>query len=359
MAVGLLLLSLLGFGALAVDLGIVRLGSSELQQTLDSAAFSGAQRFDGTQAGIDAAVATAIRVAAANPVMGQTIAVPAGNVVPGTWDPKTLVFTPWLGGDPTPVNALRINRDGLVLPAALGGAAFGRSSYDVDARSMAYRPRSAGPVSQAPCWLPVAVPSCRLDGVPAGTNPPPLKFTFNPTPSDSIAWALPDGNPNSKDILGQLQQTCGGSTLERGEHVYVNEGVHDVAIKAVANILNATSGAKPGTWDAAAYGPIPPRDGVLANTPSDSGVRGSRYGNVLEGVVPLVEGCGTSFTGKLAIEGFAWGVIYDVDDHGNGKNLWMQLDVTKSHDTWGQVDQDDDPPATNVLGAGQPQFAGW
>ena len=30
--------------------------------------------------------------------------------------------------------------------------------------------------------------------------------------------------------------------------------------------------------------------------------------------------------------GFAWGVVYDVDDHGTGKNLRVKLDLTYEYD---------------------------
>jgi hypothetical protein len=364
MIVGLLFLSLLGFGALAVDMGLVRVGSSHLQHSLDSAAFSGVQQLDGSELGIQRAMLTAAAIASENPVMGRLVTITPADIQPGTWDPDTQVFTAWaLGDDPEPVNALRIRRDGLAIPAALGAAAFGAMGYAVDAKAMAFRPWAADPLYETPCYLPLAIPDCYLDGVPEGSNPPPIEFSFQPTPSDNIAWGLPDGNPSSTSVRDQLVGNCSHDPISIDDLIYVNEGLHTDALKAAAEIMNYNNGAVlPTLWDVGAYGGLPLRDGVNANLPGETSILPGNYGNVIEGPVPLVEAgasCDVSFATSLKITGFAWGVIYDVDARGWGKNMFVQLDVTKTHEIWGGTTKDTDPPADNVLGAGVPQFGGW
>jgi Putative Flp pilus-assembly TadE/G-like len=358
--VGMMFTATLGFGALAVDLGVVRVGDAQLQHTLDSAVLSGVQRFDGTEEGIDSALATAQAIAQANPVFGQIVSLTGAGLVAGAWDPLTGSFSPWsAGGEVTPaaVNALVATLDGHPLPAALGGAAFGTSEYLVDGRAAAYRKLGAGPLAGAQCYLPLAVPECKVPG--GTTNPPPTKFTFNPTPSDSVAWGLPNANPSSSALNAQLLDLCGSDPYGLGDMVFVNEGVHNSALKTLGNLLNVAPGDGTTTWNSELYGPLPARDGVTANLPKDSAVGVNRWGNTVEGVVPIVDGCADSFTGQLEIQGFAWAVVYDVRTRGDDKNLFMQLDVVHPHEVWGPTDPADDQVHDNVMGTGGPQFGGW
>jgi hypothetical protein len=360
--VGLLFVTLLGFGALAIDVGLVRVGSAHLQHSLDSAAFSGVQQLDGTADGVDRAIATAIEIAAENPVLHTAVALADTDIVPGNWDPASQQFTAWDGVDPAVVNALRIQTDELPVPAGLGAVAFARSTYAVEARAMAFRPWAAGPLSETPCYLPLAIPDCTVSGLPEGVNPPPMRFTFNPSPSDNVAWGLPGVNPNTADVRDHLAGQCSGRPVGIGDPLHVNEGLHNDALREVAQILNGEHGTDASLWDLAAYGALPLRDGQHANTLVESGVVPSRWGYTLEGPVPLVAGgedCSVPFTGTMEITGFAWGIIYDVDLHGADKNLFIQLDRTGTHETWGQTTTDPEPPADNVLGAGPPRFGGW
>jgi hypothetical protein len=285
-------------------------------------------------------------------------------VILGKWSPATQVFTPWDGVDPTFVNALRIRHQDLPVPAGLGAVAFARSAYAVDARAMAFRPWAAGPLAQTPCFLPLAIPDCNVDDLEDGENPPPIKYTLSPTPSDNVAWGLPGSNPSSSNVRDQLAGQCSHQPVEVGDPLYVNEGLHTDALKEIAKILNGTSGTQPSLWDLAAYGSLPLRDGVYANALLESSVLPSRYGYTVEGPVPLVsggddDGCAVSYTGTMEITGFAWGVIYDVDARDTGKNLYIQIDRTKTHAVWGQTTSDPETPTENVLGSGPPQFAAW
>ena len=78
------------FVGLVVDFGIARLVQSQLQAATDVAAVAGARRLDGSAAGVAAARATAVDVAAANYALNDPVQVdpnadndPDGDVVLG------------------------------------------------------------------------------------------------------------------------------------------------------------------------------------------------------------------------------------------------------------------------------------
>ncbi|MCA9495189.1 MAG: hypothetical protein KC621_34915 [Myxococcales bacterium] len=354
---GLMLSTLLGFAALSVDIGLIRVAKTELQASLDSAAVSAAGELNGTAAGRTAAVETAVEVAAVNTVIGAAVVLPPANVELGVYDADTGTFT--LADGTTPnvqVNAVRIVDTGVTFDAILGQVAFGQASYGVNSRAMAVRSWSGKKAGSSQCFLPFAIPDCHLAGTAPGTNPDPFKFTFSPTPTDSIAWGDPDANPNSADIKSQLSGQCSHEEIELGDPMYVNEGSHTTALQLIGDVLNNSTALVPTTWDTTLYGAMPARDGVHANLPAKSDVTVANWGNTLQGVVALVDGgtdcSAVSFTGSLTITGFAWGVVYDVQDSGSDKNVWMQLDLINEHEIWG--DADDSGTGPTVIAADPP-----
>jgi Putative Flp pilus-assembly TadE/G-like len=91
------LVALLGFIALAIDLGVVMVAKSQIQNAADAAAFAGARTLTGgVNANMTQATTNGQNVAAANVVMGQSV--PAANVTMtyGSYhyDPGTLTFSP-------------------------------------------------------------------------------------------------------------------------------------------------------------------------------------------------------------------------------------------------------------------------
>ncbi|MCB9688611.1 MAG: hypothetical protein H6735_26470 [Alphaproteobacteria bacterium] len=358
---GLMMSTLLGFSALSVDIGLIRVAKTELQASLDSAAVSAASELNGTAAGRVAAVQTAVEVAAANTVIGAAVNLPPANVVLGIYDPDTATFTVADGTTPNvQVNAVRIVDTGVTFDAILGQVAFGQASYGVTSRAMAVRSWSGHKAGSSECFLPFAIPDCHVANTPPGTNPPPMKFTFSPTPTDSVAWGDPDANPNSNDVRSQLLGQCSHDTIEIGDPMYVNEGSHTTALQTISDILNNSAAITPTAWDTSLYGPKPLRDSIHANLITKSDVSIGNWGNTLQGVVALVDGgsdcSAVSFTGSLTITGFAWGVVYDVKKTGSDKNVWMQLDLINDHEIWGEPDDSasgtttiaTDPPAMVV-----------
>jgi hypothetical protein len=357
----LLLTTVLGFTALSVDIGVTRLARTQLQTAVDAAAISGAQELDGTADGIALAEARAIEFAAYNTVLAVPVELTAAEVEVGTFDVATQLFTAWDGGeDPATVNAVRINETAAPVLPFLARVALDVGLLDVQATSLALRPLAAGPAGATECFLPFAIPDCHLAGLPAGTNPDVFKFTFAPTPTDSISWGDPDQNPNTNEVRNQLTGMCDQGEIAVGDPMHVNEGNHTSAIQKLADILNEATAVEVVPWDAALYGPMPARDGVSANTAAQSAVTAANWGNTLQGVVAFVDGgddCdNVSFTGEIPITGFAWAVIYDVKQSGSNKNVWMQLDVNAEHQIWGDVDES--AVGDNVLGVGAASLGG-
>jgi hypothetical protein len=357
--VGISLTSLLGFGALSVDIGMIRLGTTQLQQTVDAAAISATSALDGTDDGITEAIAVALEVALANPVMGRTVTLSRSDVVPGVWDKDTGTFEAWAtGDDPSEVNAIRVSHTPPALVPGLGALAFGRTGYSIEARSMSQRRMGAEVARSTQCYLPIAVPDCQLQGLAAGTNPGPMEFTLAPSPTDAIAWADPDMNPNSRDLRDQLQGQCDYSEIELDQQLYVNEGNHTTAIQAlneILDVLNDQAPVMPDQWDTSLYGALPAR-------PADSGVSASNWGNVLQGPIPLIDAgsdCSTvSFTGTKRITGIAWGVLYDVQDSGSHKYIGVQLDVVNPHEIWGD-NTSANTSSSNVRVPSDPELVSW
>jgi Flp pilus assembly protein TadG len=388
--------TLLGFGALSVDIGMISLASAELQQTVDSAAFSGSQELDGTTAGIARAITTAQSVAKANPVLGRSITLATADITAGAWDHTTGAFDAYVSGDdPETINALRVQHAPPAIAPGLGALAFGKQGYTITRRSMAERRMGSEPAASSPCYLPFAIPSCHLAGLAAGTNPAPFTFTFNPSPTDSVSWGMPGKNPNSNDIRDQLEGSCDGDVLEMDDDIHVNEGVHNSALKALADILNNQGAANPEEWDETLYGTMPSQPGATIGTNSvgftlmangngngnggnngggnssggssssgsskSSGIGTSNWGNTLQGPIPLVDAgddcSNVSFSGSFKVVGIAWGVIYDVQDQGSDKYVSMQLDVVNEHDIWG--DKATSSVGTNVMVPSEPMFTNW
>jgi hypothetical protein len=355
-----LLATVLGFTALSVDIGLVRVARTQLQTAVDAAAVSGAQELDGTVAGITSARARAIEFGAYNNVLTHKVTLTTSEVDVGAYNSTTKAFKSYKAGDDvTLVNAVRITKSGSDVVPMLGKFLFGTDALSVKATSLAQRPTNDGALGNTACFLPFAVPDCALAGVAAGSNPPPMVFQMSPTPKDKIAWGNPTNNPNANDSRDQLMGQCDAGQIDEGDPFYVNEGQADSALKQVADILNNKTTAPVKPWDTT-LGALPARNGTTANSPSVSSIASKNYGTTLQGLIALVDGgtnCKTvSFTGTKTITGLAWGVVYDVANAGNTKNVWIQLDTKNIHQAWG----DSSPTAkgTSVQGTGDASLGG-
>ncbi len=357
MVLGLSMGTLLGFSALAVDIGMVRAAKTQLQVGVDAAVLGGVGYLDGTQAGVDLARSHTPVLAAHNDVLQQPISLGADDVQVGIYDPlSTPAFQVYVDGvhDPGEVNAVRVDHQPPNVRPGIAGIAFGRTGMTIDARAMAVRHKSAGPLKNSACFLPIAIPECALTGVPAGTNPAPMRVQFSPAPTDNVAWADIDNHPNTNELRNQLEGPCTNGVLEVGNTIHVSNGQNNAVLHKIADILNDNTSVAPEGWPTDVLGPVLARDGVHANTSGSSAVSSSNFGNIIQGPIPIVDaGCpNPSFTGEPEITGIAWAVLYDVDKKGGDKNIWVQLDFTTPFDIFGDVDPDATGP--NTLGYGDP-----
>jgi len=129
--------AMLGFGALAIDMGFNYYTRNKLQVTADASALAGASQLEFLPDETPM-VAEALDYADKNMAFadyGNVLVAP--DVVAGNWDPDTRTFTPAL----EPMNAVMTTTrqqeaSGNAVPAFLGGIA-GFSSYDIQASAVA------------------------------------------------------------------------------------------------------------------------------------------------------------------------------------------------------------------------------
>ena len=133
----LVITAMLGFGALAIDMGFNYYTRNKLQVTADSSALAGASQLEFLPDQTPM-VTEALDYADKNmPFTDYGNVLVAPDVVAGNWDPDTRTFTPAL----EPMNAVMTTTrqqeaSGNAVPAFLGGIA-GFSSYDIQASAIA------------------------------------------------------------------------------------------------------------------------------------------------------------------------------------------------------------------------------
>jgi Flp pilus assembly protein TadG len=124
--------------SLAVDFARVQTARAELQSTADAVARAAADALDG---GATAADSVATAIAAGSNVDGGTVAVQAGDVEYGAWDPSTRSFTAYTGTSRDSATAVRVRlyknqARGNGVPL-LFGQLFGVSNFGIGAASIA------------------------------------------------------------------------------------------------------------------------------------------------------------------------------------------------------------------------------
>ncbi|MFZ5476867.1 MAG: hypothetical protein ACOZNI_08850 [Myxococcota bacterium] len=311
---------LLGFGALAVDLGWGRLVDQQLQFAVDAAAHAGTVQLDGTDAGLSRARASALAVGGAHEVGGSALQLADADVEVGVYADGA--FTP--SNQASAVNAVRVNgaRTGLGLFFA---PAVGRSSLDVGATATMVA--EVGGAREADCFLPVAVPSCLITAHAGLDNLQTVEFKLNPAGIDNLGWAIPNGSANASAIRSQIANTCGSAPATIGDPISLSNGSISSALSDLATAVNASSS----TWDTSLWGALPSRM-------AGSAISTTKYGRTLEGVVAVFDGgssyCSPSapWNGTRTIVGFMWGAVFDVKTSGGAadRTIKMRIDVTGS-----------------------------
>lgn len=325
------------FVGLVVDFGIARLVQSQLQAATDVAAVAGARRLDGTAAGVTAARATAVDVAAANHALSDPVLVdpnadndPDGDVVLGVWSGGTFTAS----DDPTAIDAVSVQarRDDL---RTWFLTLFGRETLATQARSVAERGRSLG-AGRVPYYLPFALPDCEIERHTAdGLSD--LTFVLSPAGDDTTGWGAVGDTPSASwasdhieamlgcmhdwEETGSIDAAC--SEASTSDTVNLGGGEMTSALNALSDAMG--DGLE---WSGDRWGVLP------AQHPKSS-VQRSDYGHVLEGPLPIFAGgadyCGphAAWNETLPVLGFVWAVIYDVAAKGSAaqRNVWVRVDT--------------------------------
>ena len=247
------ILSILGFAALAIDIGYARKVRAELQNAVDAGANGGVAFLDGTAGGVALASTRAATYANVNPVDGASPDIGSADVAPGLYDFDAQTFTE--SGDPDKVNALRVKKELTGLQTVFARAAFGVASLGAGATSIAALPPPE-PATAVSCYLPVAVPACLVgDAIAEGES---LEIAFSSAQHDSAAWGSLEPNPSSSFFRGQIDPTdshpCTGGTI--GGFVSLQNGQVSAALSEVDDVINDDNdgdGAA-ASWDSAMWG---------------------------------------------------------------------------------------------------------
>ena len=301
--------ALLGFGALALDSGYQVLLRTELQNVADAAAHGGALGLDLTEEGLSNALGAATEVAGLNRVGNQPYVLESDEFEIGTWDFSGRTFTP-NASDPESVNAVRVTPSYAVQPLAM----------DILKPEILLRGKTSATAARLPvsggCAFPIAVPSCRFDGMRA-TDICGMDLVFNADGVDSAGWAsLGTRSPNASTIRTEIADAIDGECSISGDSdidsdpITLNNGAVANAIKELVTAIETS----PTYWDSAKMGSLPVRD-------PKSSIRWNRYGSTLEGLIYVYEDpydCrGTRFTGQVELSGYAQVVFYDVVNSGS------------------------------------------
>lgn len=341
------LATLLGFGAIAVDVSYIRVTNAQLQVALEAGVLGGSGYLDGTVDGVDLAKTKTVQLVDANPVFGG-LNVTTADVVLGHYDFSSDDPTFEVRSDPADdddareINALRLNLTHTGLRALLAGIAFGQHELSTAAMATAVRDLG-GPAGAVDCYLPIIVPHCMFDEN-MEVNPPPIRAYVQTDSNDNSAWAAFDGSANMNSVNGLLRRTNCGAGAELGDEASLNNGVGN-AMSTVGGILNGTDAvADPLPWPAEQFpaGPPSPRGGDenYSFATNHSHVSAANWGNVIGGPIALVDVGGTpgncpanpKMVGGAKIMGFAYGYIYDSrggSAHETG--AWIQLDFVNEY----------------------------
>ncbi len=267
--VSIMLLALLAVAALAIDVGHAVVAKNELQNASDAAALAGARAlgqiyeampnisltgYTLTGGQVATIVAAATAAAASNAAAGVTIALNAGDIAIGQWDPATRVLTPSL----VLPRAVRViaRRDGVAngpVTTFLAGV-FNRPTVNVNAAATAQL-TSVGAVAQGDMNAPFAISQFYFDsGFGCGST-----IQFSPSipgnPQTCAGWTSYDRGPFSNNTLvqevngmvdGSYQApavTAGVSSIETG-----NGNLGNRAWSALVNLWQ-TQTASNGAWN--------------------------------------------------------------------------------------------------------------
>jgi Flp pilus assembly protein TadG len=348
------LIPLLGFTSMVVDLGMLDVAKGELQAAVDATAVGAVGYLDGTAEGAQLAIVEAVNLAAMNSVLGETLVLDPTDVSVGVYDASTDTFTavdPTFYATPEDINTVVIDPGARQMRTALAQL-FGHETLAIPSRATQVHRQAGHEIAgTSACFLPFAIPDCHIPATLPGTNPAPFKLSWQTGATNVVGWTDRDAAPSVMTINGQFDNSCDYyDHVMVGDTTYLNTLAAPSSLSKISDILNGLDDVTPDAWPTD-LGSVPTRDGTVANTTADSMVSSLNYGNVIQGVVPVVSAgaCGApDLTDGLEVTGFAWAVIYDVSDTTGQENVWLQLDLINQHDIWGLPDTNSTMVNANV-----------
>lgn len=267
--------ALIGIAAWATETGRMWQVKSQLQAVADSAALAGVENllFDDFQTVDQAAARTAATTQGPqHNVLGDALAINAGDVDAGSWDFATRTFTPLPGStDPDLVRAVRVrtrrdaNANGPV-PTILGRA-LGVASVDVNSEAVGYW-GFAGSAGPGEVDLPIAIDCCAISGNSPGSactqnycdtisqgppNPCPLAaggtascLEFHSTPEQNACWTQFDGDSPSISTPDMMDIVEGGNPQTIEGPIFVDNGDKVPVIREIRDRFEGRGGYVPG-----------------------------------------------------------------------------------------------------------------
>ncbi|MCK6506541.1 hypothetical protein L6R53_24735 [Myxococcota bacterium] len=311
---------LMGVGAIAVDLSYQKVVWAELEAAADIAASAGALYLDGTDAGVEEAVAAAIRAAARNKAGGHVVTLHADDIRLGWWDDASGNFVE--SADPELIDTLEVTAWRGDVTASFAAVAFQDKETEARGESAVLNPvpEPAGAVS---CYLPLGIPDCLFDRY-TQEELADVQLVLNPAGLDTVGWARVEDHPNASWLKSQIGDCIQDGVASVGDDVGLQGGVVSSAMSEVVNAIKTSDT----TWNTEEWGPQPARW-------SQSALTSSQYGRTWEGPIIVFdggpeycEGNGGSFNQFEEIVGFAWAVVYDIRTSGGAsqKNLRVKID---------------------------------
>jgi Flp pilus assembly protein TadG len=244
--VALFLITLIGFAALAIDVGHMMVTRNELQNAADAAALATMKKLGDTYstmtysaqqsyvAVLSDFAPTAQAVASSNIAAGKSVNINQGvDVILGDWDFNTNTFTPGL----TRPDAVRVitRRDGSAngpVPTFFAGV-LGLSTIPVSARATAaVSALSHAPENDLP--LPVAISKAKFESEYCNT---PIRFYPTNDPLSCGGWNVYTESPASAHEL---------STILKG---LTNDTYHSPETVAGETVYNFTGGTLASVFD--------------------------------------------------------------------------------------------------------------
>jgi len=202
----------MGFAALAIDIGMITTARAELQNVADAGAYAGVSQL--LEEDYSGAVQQATAFASQNRCMGQLMALDSGDVELGDYDLDSGAFTP----DPSGGNAIRVtarrSQGSAQGPLALSFmGVLGPSAVDIEATAIAAVDNRVTGFNGA--VVGIMMPFTVNESVVG--NPPTVGLTFslypNQTSSSTEASGSEQGNGNGGGGMGGSQEAPGNFGL--------------------------------------------------------------------------------------------------------------------------------------------------